>query len=71
MHARLPEKIEGDVWLLVDHPWVKSERKAIRRRRRSRYRQHLKREAHRLMRRLGQQLLDDAPRRLPTSGWEW
>jgi hypothetical protein len=68
---KLPEKVEGDIWLLCKRPWVRSERESVRRRRKSLYRTHLKRAGRRVMRRLGRLLLDDAPRKLPTRGWEW
>jgi hypothetical protein len=35
------------------------------------YHRYLKKAAHRLMRHCGRRELDEAPRRLPTRGWEW
>ena len=68
---RRPEQVEGYHWLCCDRPWDKSERRALRRRRRNGYRKQLKKEAKRLMRALGKLLGDDAPRRVPFRGWEY
>lgn len=69
------EQVEGEVWLLCDRPWIKQERLAARRKRirirKTSYRRHLKVAGRKLMRRLGKQLLDDAPHKLPLRGYEY
>jgi hypothetical protein len=66
-----PEQIEGDMWLLCEHPWRREERQAVRRRKPSAYRRHLKRLGRRVMRREGRELLDEAPRRPSYCGYEY